>query len=109
MVSYGCVEGDALEAMQAAWDERESFTRDELGGIAPYWEWVSRAGYLFTRRDAEILTSESLDECYPSLTVGGVELLAGDIVEPTDPTLFAECVDSDIYMRISEGEWRPIE
>lgn len=109
MVSYGCVEGDALEAMQAAWNERDSFTRDELGGVAPYWEWVSRAGFLFTRRDAEILTSESLDECYPSLTVGGVELLAGDIVESTSPALFGECVDADVYMRISEGEWRPIE
>ena len=26
------VTGDALEAMQDAWDERESFTRSELGG-----------------------------------------------------------------------------
>lgn len=77
--------------------------------LLPIGSGVSRAGYLFTRHDAEILTSESLDECYPSLTVGGVELLAGDIVESTDPTLFVECVDSDIYMRISEGEWRPIE
>ena len=98
-----------MERMQAAWDERDSFTRDELGGVAPYWEWVSRAGFLFTRRDAEILTSESLDECFPSLTVYGVELLAGDIIESSAPALFAECVDGDIYMRISEGEWRPIE
>ena len=27
------VEGDALEAMQDAWEDRWSFTRDELGGV----------------------------------------------------------------------------
>lgn len=109
MSDWGQVHGDALKAMQAAWDERESFTPDELGGVESYWEWVSRDGTLFTRRTAEELTQESLDECFPSLTVCGVELLPGDIVECTAPLLFAECVDAYVYARVSEGEWRYVE
>lgn len=108
-MSYGYVEGEALAAMQAAWDDRESFTCDELGDVDRYWEWVARDGELFTRRGAEDLTRESLDECYPSLTVCGIELLAGDIVESTAPLLFAECVDADIAMRLSEGDWREVQ
>ena len=108
-MSYGRVEGDALAAMQAAWDDRESFTCDELGGIASYWNWVARDGELFTRRNAEELTRESLDECFPSLTVCGIELLPGDIVENTVPLLFAECVDADILLRLDEGDWREVQ
>lgn len=109
MSDWGRVHGDALKTMQAAWDERDSFTPDELGGVESYWEWVSRDGTLFTRHRAEELTRESLDECFPSLTVCGVELLPGDIVERTAPLLFAECVDSDVYARVSEGEWRYVD
>lgn len=109
MSDYGRVCGDALDAMQAAWGERESFTPDELGGVASYWEYVSRDGTLFTRRMAEELTQESLDECLPSLTVCGIELLPGDIVERTAPLLFDECVDSDVYARVLEGEWRYVD
>ena len=108
-MSYGRVEGDALARMQAKWDERESFTPDELGGVDSYWECVSRDGELFTRLDVEELTSESLDECFPSLTVCGLEILAGEIIESTRPLLFAECVDSDVYMRVCDGEWRYVE
>lgn len=108
-MTCGRVEGDALAAMQAMWDERDSFTPDELGGVESYWEWVARDGELFTRRDAEELTSESLDECFPSLTVCGIELLAGDIIESTAPLLFDECVNSDVYTRVCDGEWRYVE
>ena len=108
-MSYGRVEGDALAAMQAAWDERESFTPDELGGVDSYWEWVARDGELFTRRDAEELMRDSLDECFPPFTVCGIELLAGDIVECTAPLLFNECADADIAMRLDEGDWREVE
>lgn len=108
-MTYGYVEGDALAAMQDAWDDRESFTCDELGGVDRYWSWVACDGELFTRRDAEELTRESLDDCFPSLAVCGIELLAGDIVESTAPLLFAECVDADIAMRLSEGDWREVQ
>lgn len=108
-MSYEYVEGDALEFMQDVWDDRESFTCDELGGVDSYWEWVARDGELFTRRGAEELTRESLDECFPSLTVCGIELLAGDIIESTAPLLFDECVDSDVYTRVCDGEWRYVE
>lgn len=108
-MTYGRVEGDALAAMQAVWDERESFMPDELGGVDSYWEWVSRDGELFTRRDAEDLTRESLDGCFPPLTVFGNELLPGDIVARTAPLLFADCVDTYVYGRVCSGEWRYVD
>ena len=109
MSDYGRVCGDALERMQAAWGKRDSFTPDELGGVDSCWEWVSRDGTLFTRRNAEDLTSESLDECFPSLTVFGIELLPGDIVKCTAPLLFADCVDTYVYGCVCRGEWRYID
>lgn len=109
MSDWGQVYGDALKTMQAMWDERESFTPDELGGVGSRWEWVSRDGTLFTRRMAEELTCDSLDECFPSLTVFGIELLPGDIVESTAPLLFADCVNTYVYGRVCSGEWRYVD
>lgn len=109
MSDCGRVCGDALKAMQAVWKWRKSFARDELGGVESYWEWVARDGTLFTRRMAEELTCDALDECFPPLTVFGHELLPGDIVKCMVPALFSECVDTYISGRVCSAEWRYVE
>lgn len=108
-MSYGRVEGEALAAMQAAWDDRESFTRAELGDVARYWEWVARDGELFGQGDAAGLTCASLDDCYPPVVVNGIELPVGNLILRADRVLFDECVDADVADRLSRGEWREIQ
>lgn len=74
MVSYGCVEGDALEAMQAAWDERTQFTRSELGGAPDWAQWVDTDGCLFDGIDACDAFNEMLDSTHPPIKVAGVRI-----------------------------------
>ena len=53
------VGGDALEAMQDAWDDVYSFTRSELGGAPDWAEYVDRDGAAWSREG--LLTRLVLD------------------------------------------------
>lgn len=102
------VEGDALEAMQAAWDERDSFTRSELGGAPDWAEYVSATGELFPS-DMGDEYCEMLTEAYGMVRVCGYEYEAGAVVREMDPTAFRCGMLDWLDMRMQDGDLRRIE
>lgn len=103
------VTGDALEAMQDAWDERDSFTRTELGGAPEWADYVDDSGELFSQGELEDAFENDLNECYDTVSVCGYEFDAGRALRELDPIAF-RCGFSDwIDGRISDGELCSIE
>lgn len=103
------VTGDALEAMQDVWDERESFTRSELGGAPEWADYVDDSGELFSQGELEDAFENDLNECYDTVSVCGYEFDAGRALRELDPIAF-RCGFSDwIDGRISDGELRSVE
>lgn len=103
------VTGDALEAMQDVWDERESFTREELGGVPSWAEYVGSEGLLWSYGEACDMCEEELTDLYGMVTVCGLEYAAGAALRSLDPTAF-RCVFLDWESeRICSGVWRRVE
>lgn len=103
------VTGDALEAMQDAWDDRESFTREELGGVPSWAEYVGSEGLLWSDDEARDMCEEELTDLYGMVTVCGLEYAAGAALRSLDPTAF-RCVFLDWESeRICSGAWRRVE
>lgn len=104
------VEGDALEAMQAAWDERDSFTRSELGGVPDWADYVDVNGVLFTENELECSFEEGLGDSWGTVSVCGYEYDAGRALRELDPTAFRcgfldwlDAQESDGVLRSIEG------
>lgn len=55
--------------------------------------------------DVEEYVREMLDECYDTLTIGGVEFAPSRIVEELDPIMFRMIVLEEMDARITDGEW----
>ena len=55
--------------------------------------------------DVEEYVREMLDECYDTLTIGGVEFAPSRIVEELDPIMFHMIVLEEMDARITDGEW----
>lgn len=103
------VTGDALEAMQDVWDERESFTRTELGGAPDWADYVDESGELFSCGELKDAFENDLNECYGMVSVCGYEYEAGAVLREMDPIAF-RCGFSDwIDGRIGDGELRSVE
>lgn len=102
------VTGDALEAMQAAWDERESFTRDELGGAPDWADYVDEYGELFSD-GFEDEYCEMLTDVYGTVLVAGHEFDAGAIVRNMDPIAFRCGMLDWVDGRVRDGDLRRIE
>lgn len=103
------VEGDALEAMQAAWDERDSFTCSELGGVPDWANYVNSEGELFTESELEDSFADGLDDCWGPVSVCGYEYEAGRTLREIDPVAF-RCGFLDwLDAQQSDGELRSIE
>ena len=103
------VEGDALEAMQDAWDDVYSFTRSELGGVPDWADYVNAEGELFAESELEDAFSECLDDCWEPASVCGYEYAAGRALRELDPVAF-RCGFLDwLDARQSDGELRSIE
>lgn len=103
------VTGDALEAMQDVWDERESFTRTELGGVPEWADYVGRDGRLWSDWEAHDEFEEELTSLYGMVTVCGFEYEAGAALRSLDPTAF-RCGFLDWEGDcISSGAWRYVE
>lgn len=102
------VEGDALEAMQAAWDERDSFTRSELGGVPDWADYVNEYGELFTR-DMEDEYRDLLGDLYGMVSVCGYEYDAGEVLANIDPVAFRCGMVDWIDGRVRDGDLRRIE
>lgn len=103
------VTGDALEAMQDAWDDRESFTHEELGGVPEWAEYVGFEGLLWSDAEACDMCEEELTDLYGMVAVCGLEYAAGAALRSLDPTAF-RCAFLDWESeRISSGAWRRVE
>lgn len=103
------VEGDALEAMQDAWDDVYSFTRSELGGVPDWADYVNAEGELFTESELEDRFTDMLNECFDVVSVCGYECDAGRALKLLDPTAF-RCGFLDwLDAQQRDGELRSIE
>nr|DAJ44777.1 MAG TPA: hypothetical protein [Caudoviricetes sp.] len=102
------VTGDALEAMQDAWDDRESFTREELGGAPDWADYVDVAGELFPG-DMGDEYCEMLTDVYGTVLVAGFEFDAGAVVREMDPIGFRCGMLDWLDMRVQDGDLRCIE
>ena len=103
------IEGDALEAMQDAWDDVYSFTRSELGGAPDWADYVNAEGELFTESELEDRFAEGLDDCWEPVSVCGYEYAAGRALRKMDPIAF-RCGFLDwLDAQQSDGELRSIE
>ena len=103
------VEGDALEAMQAAWDDRWSFTRDELGGAPEWADYVTVDGDLRTEGELEDEFTDQLDDCWEPVSVCGYEYAAGRTLREMDPIAFRESFLDWIDAQQRDGELRSVE
>jgi len=103
------VEGDALEAMRDMWDDCESFTRSELGGVPDWADYVNAEGELFTESELEDSFADGLDDCWGPVSVCGYEYEAGRVLREVDPVAF-RCGFLDwLDAQQSDGELRSIE
>jgi hypothetical protein len=103
------VEGDALEAMQEAWDDVQSFTRSELDGVPDWADYVNVEGELFTESELEDSFADGLDDCWGPVSVCGCEYDAGRVLREIDPVAF-RCGFLDwLDAQQSDGELRSIE
>lgn len=93
------VTGDALEAMQDAWDERWSFTRDELGGAPDWANFVDRDG---TAYSIEALAEEWLQ--------GTDEFDAGvrELMVALSPQLTTKAIIDSLEERVGAGDLRAV-
>lgn len=102
------VEGDALEHMQDAWDDVDSFTRSELGGVPDWADYVDAAGELFSD-DMGDEYCEMLNDLYGTVLVAGYEFDAGTVLREMDPIAFRCGMLDWIDTRVQDGDLRPIE
>lgn len=102
------VTGDALDFMQDAWDDRESFTRAELGGAPDWAEYVNVSGELFPS-DMGDEYCEMLTEVYGTVLVAGHEFDAGAVVREMDPIAFRCGMLDWVDMCVQDGDLRRIE
>ena len=103
------VTGDALEAMQDMWDDRESFTRSELGGAPDWADYVNVEGELFAESELEDRFAEELDDCCEPVEVCGFMFDAGRALRDLDPIAFRESFLAWIDAQQRDGELRSVE
>lgn len=103
------VEGDALEAMQDAWDDVYSFTRSELGGVSDWADYVNAEGELFSEDEMHDAYENVLTDAYGTVLVAGFGFDAGAVVREMDSIGFHCGMLDWVDGRIQDGELRSIE
>lgn len=103
------VTGDAFSFMVDEWDERDSFTRDELGGAPDWADYVNSDGVLFTEHEMEDMFECDLNDLHGKLQIGPYTYEAGAVLRALDPIAFREETLSWIETREWDGELRRIE
>lgn len=103
------VTGDALDFMQDVWDDRESFTRAELGGAPDWADYVDADGELLTASELEDAFEDELSDAYGLVSVCGLDYDAGRAFRLLDPIAFRCGFHDWINVRMSDGELRSIE
>lgn len=101
--------GDDLDFMQCAWDDRESFTRTELGGVPDWADYVDECGELFSESEFEDRFAEHLDDCWEPVSACGFEFGAGRVLRELDPIAFRESFLGWIDVLRRDGDLRRIE
>ena len=103
------VTGDALEAMQDAWDDRESFTREELGGAPAWAEYVDAGGELFSDDEMRSRYEDELNDLYGDATICGALFAAGSAMRELSPVTFRCWFNDWETERVVLGDLRRIE
>lgn len=103
------VTGDAFNFMVNAWDERDSFTRDELGGAPDWADYVDKDGELLSESEMFDGYMASLNDMYDMVDVCGFLFEAGAVLCEMDPTAFRCGMLAWIDEREQDGELRRIE
>lgn len=103
------VTGDAFDFMTDAWDERESFTHDELGCTPDWADYVDADGQLFSERELEDSFEEGLSDSWGTVSVCGYEYDAGRALRELDPIAFRESFLDWIDAQQRDGELRSVE
>ena len=101
--------GDALGFMQSVWDERDSFTRVELGWVPSWADYVGRDGQLWSDYKVRNEFERELTGAYGTVTVCGFEYEAGDALRTLDPVAFGCGVADWLDARERDGDLRRIE
>lgn len=103
------VKGDALEAMQDVWNDVESFTRAELGGVPDWADYVDLEGRLWSNFEAQDMFADSLGDSYGTVSVCGYEFDAGYALRELDPTAFRCGLLDWLDAQVCDGFLRRIE
>ena len=100
------VTGEALEAMQDAWDERESFTRAELGGAPDWAEYVDRDGAAWSREGLlACLVFDAIDLFGEAHVDATIKDLGNDgMTEMLDGWIDARVFAGELVRLVGEGE-----
>lgn len=101
--------GNALDFMQSVWDERDSFTRAELGWVPSWAEYVGRDGRLWNDYAVCNEFERELTGMYGTVTVHGFEREAGDALRTLDPVAFGRGVADWLDARERDGDLRRIK
>ena len=103
------VTGDALDFMRGVWDERDSFTRAELGWVPSWADYVGRDGQLWSDYKMRNEFERELTHAHGTVTVCGFEYEAGSALRTLDPIAFRCGVADWLDARERDGDLLPIE
>lgn len=103
------VTGDAFSFMVDEWDERDSFTRAELGGAPDWADYVDADGELLSENEMSDGYVELLNDMYDMVDVCGYSFEAGAVLREMDPIAFRCGMLDWISGRIQGGDLRRIE
>lgn len=103
------VTGDALEAMQDAWESRETFARLELGGVPEWADYVDFGGQFWSDAEARDECEAELTDLYGTVAVCGFDYDAGAALRQLDPVAFRSAFVDWESERVASGAWRRIE
>lgn len=101
--------GNALDFMREAWDERESFTRAELGWVPSWAEYVGRDGRLWSDYALRNKFERELTGMYGTVTACGFEYEAGDALRALDPVAFGRGMVDWLDARERDGDLHRIK
>lgn len=103
------VTGDALDFMQDVWDDRESFTRAELGGAPDWADYANAAGELFSDNEMRDRFEDDLNDAYGDAVICGMLFEAGSAMRELSPVTFRCWFNDWESERVVCGDLRRIE
>lgn len=103
------VTGDAFNFMMDAWDDRESFTHDELDCTPDWAGYVDADGQLFSDAEMRARYEDELNDVYGNVSICGELFAAGSAMRELSPTTF-RCWFCDWESeRVACGDLRRVE